>query len=130
MHDINVKQINLRYIVLFSFCFFDFIFFVCTRPGSMRLSINLSLKLFIWKQQITFMTITIFFCRHSRRLHHTSTSNRRCTLKRCSVITVQGCLLLSYLRSLFFFCFCAHTHSSFSAQSSLAYVFGISGEDE
>lgn len=68
------------------------------------------------KQQITPRTITIFFRRHSsrRRPRFTITSNRRCTLEWCSVITVQGflALSLSYLLSLFFFLLVrAHTHT-------------------
>jgi hypothetical protein len=113
MHDINEKIINLRDIVLFSF--FDFcvlLYRLLCLSALIYLSIYRS---FYLKQQIT---TTIFFRRRSRhRLRHcrrTTTSNRRCTLEWCSVITVHGCWALSYLLPLFFSaCMRSHTLAFF-----------------
>jgi hypothetical protein len=138
MHDINEIIINRGYIVLFSFLILYVLLyrsFLSSRSVSVRVFVSLSIyQTFYLKQQIT-TTTTIFFRRRShqssRYCRRTITSIRRCTLEWCSVITVQGCWSSSYLFPLFFFCLCERTHARlFSAQSSLAYVFDISGEDE
>jgi hypothetical protein len=91
MHDINEKIIYLKYIVLFSF-FFDFwvlLYRSFCLGARIYLSICLSINLFIWNSR---SPLVFFFRRHSsHRLSHcrrTITSNRRCTLEWCSVITI------------------------------------------
>jgi hypothetical protein len=109
MHDINGKIINLK--IFCSICLFT------ARSVSVHVSIYLSIyQSFYSKQQIT-STTTIFFRRYSRHLlrhcHRTITSNRRCTLEWCSMITVQGCWALPYLLPLFFFLLVrTHAHTT------------------
>lgn len=87
--------------------------FLHSRCVSMGVFIGLSIyQSFYLKQQITITTI--FIRRPSRhRSRHSLraiTSIRQCTLKRCSMITVQGCWPSSYIFSLFFSA-CSHAHT-------------------